>query len=106
MTASYNVEIRHQGTTSTITVAEDQPILNVALDAGLDIASSGVCTTCAGKIISSDGDRAVDHRDSMGLGPELQADGYVLLCVATPCSNLVIETGCEDEVYNRQFGQN
>jgi ferredoxin len=41
----------------------------------------------------------------MGLSPELQAEGYALLCVAYPRSNLKIETEKEDEVYDRQFGQ-
>jgi ferredoxin len=35
----------------------------------------------------------------------LQNEGYVLLCVAYPRSDLEIETGKEDLVYERQFGQ-
>ncbi|EDX85303.1 hypothetical protein S7335_3002 [Synechococcus sp. PCC 7335] len=41
----------------------------------------------------------------MGVSPELQADGYALLCVALPTSDLKLETEKEDEVYARQFGQ-
>jgi ferredoxin len=41
----------------------------------------------------------------MGVSPELQAEGYALLCIAYPRSNLKIETEKEEEVYNRQFGQ-
>jgi ferredoxin len=40
----------------------------------------------------------------MGIGPDLQAEGYVLLCIACPRSNLKIETEKEDIVYQRQFG--
>jgi ferredoxin len=41
----------------------------------------------------------------MGVSPELQAEGYVLLCIAYPRSNLKIETEKEDIVYDRQFGK-
>jgi ferredoxin len=47
----------------------------------------------------------VDQADGMGISPELQAEGYALLCVAYPRSDLKIETGKEDEVYTRQFKQ-
>jgi hypothetical protein len=46
-----------------------------------------------------------DQADGMGISPELQAEGYALLCVAYPRSDLKIETGKEDEVYTRQFKQ-
>lgn len=105
MTQTYNVEIHHQGSTHTIKVAENQKILAAAYDAGIDLPSScnaGVCTTCAAQITNGG---KVDQTDGMGVGPELQAEGYVLLCVAYPRSDLKIETGKEEEVYNRQFGQ-
>jgi ferredoxin len=40
----------------------------------------------------------------MGVSPELQAEGYVLLCVAYPRSDIELESGKEDIVYARQFG--
>jgi len=100
----YAVEIQHQGTTHTIEVPEDKKILETAYDAGIDLPSSchaGVCTTCAAKILAG----TVEQSEGMGLSPALQAEGYVLLCVAFPTSNLKIETEKEDEVYDRQFGQ-
>ena len=36
---------------------------------------------------------------------KLQAEGYALLCVAYPRSNIKLETGKEDEVYQRQFAK-
>lgn len=103
MSKTYQVEFHHQGKTQTIEVPEDQTILSVALDAGVNLPSSchaGVCTTCAGKILEG----SVEQGDGMGVSPELQAEGYVLLCVAYPRSDLKIETEKEDEVYSRQFG--
>jgi len=104
MSNTYTVEIHHQGQTHQIEVPDDRPILAVAEEAGLDLPNScnaGVCTTCAGKIISGE----VDQSEGMGVSPELQAEGYVLLCVARPLSDIVVETEKENEVYDRQFGQ-
>ena len=104
MLKSYTVKINHEGETHTIEVPEDQKILEIAEKAKLDLPNScnaGVCTTCAAQII---GEGTVDQADGMGVSPELQSEGYVLLCVAYPRSNLNIETGKEDEVYQRQFG--
>ena len=105
MTKTYTVEIKHQGQTHTLQVAEDQKIMDAAEAAGINLPNScnaGVCTTCAAKII---GEGSVDQSDGMGVSPELQAEGYVLLCVAYPRSDLKIETEKEDEVYDRQFGR-
>ncbi|MFM7470002.1 MAG: 2Fe-2S iron-sulfur cluster-binding protein [Nodosilinea sp. LVE1205-7] len=104
MTTGYSVEIYHQGTTQVLTVPPDQTILAAAQTAGLDLPYScgaGVCTTCAALILEGQ----VDQTDGMGVSPELQAEGYALLCVAYPRSNLRIETEKEDLVYQRQFLQ-
>jgi ferredoxin len=104
MTKTYTVEIYHQGETHTLEVPEDKQILRAAFAAGLDLPTScnaGVCTTCAGKVLEG----KVEQGDGMGVGPELQAQGYVLLCVAYPRSDLKIETEKEDELYELQFGQ-
>lgn len=104
MSLTYLIEINHQGKTHTITVPSEQTILQAAQDEGIDLPSSchsGVCTTCAAKIIQG----TVDQSDGMGVSPELQEEGYVLLCVAYPRSDLKIESEKEDIVYQRQFGQ-
>lgn len=41
----------------------------------------------------------------MGLSLELQKQGYALLCVSYPRSNVEVETQDEDEVYELQFGR-
>ncbi len=104
MSKTYTVEIQHQGKTHTLQVPEDQTILSVADAQELELPSSchaGVCTTCAGQIISG----TVDQTDGMGVSPELQKQGYVLLCVAYPRSDLKIATEKEDTVYQLQFGK-
>jgi ferredoxin len=104
MSKTYTVEILHQGKTHTLQVAENETVLSVADAAGLDLPSSchaGVCTTCAAKITQG----SVDQTDGMGVSPDLQKQGYTLLCVAYPRSDLKIETGKEDIVYQLQFGK-
>lgn len=103
MSQTYTVEIHHQGEIHTIPVSKGQKILEAAHEAGIDLPSScfsGVCTTCAGKIIEG----KVDQSEGMGVSPEIQRKGYVLLCVAYPRSDLKIKTEKEDEVYNLQCG--
>jgi len=104
MTTTYKVEISHLGTTQTIEVREDQTILQAAYDAGIDLPSScnaGVCTTCAAQLSQG----SVEQGDVMGLSPDLQKEGYALLCVAYPRSDIKLESGKEEVVYQRQFGK-
>ncbi len=104
MPNTYTVEIIHQGKTHTLQVPDHETILSVADAAGLDLPSSchaGVCTTCAGQILQG----TVDQSEGMGVSPELQNKGYVLLCIAYPRSDLKIETDKEDTVYQLQFGK-
>jgi ferredoxin len=100
----YTAEIHHQGQTYTIPVPEDKTVLQAADDVDLQLPTScgaGVCTTCAALITEG----SVEQSDGMGVSAELQAEGYALLCVAYPRSDLKIITEKEDEVYQRQFGQ-
>lgn len=104
MANTHTVEIHHQGQVHTLEVLESKTILAAAQEAGLDLpfsCSAGVCTTCAALLKEG----AVDQTDGMGVSPELQAEGYALLCVAYPRSNIVLETEKEEIVYQRQFGQ-
>jgi ferredoxin len=104
MPTTYTVEITHQGTSQTIEVPEDRTILEAALEAGIELPSScnaGVCTTCAALLTEGE----VSQADGMGLSPDLQKEGYALLCVAYPRSKIKLESEKEDMVYQRQFGQ-
>lgn len=107
MTQSFIAKIHHQGQTLTISVPTDQTVLEAAADQGLDLPCScytGVCTTCAAQLISG----TVDQSQGMGvggMGAELDAKGYVLLCVSYPKSDLEIVTEKETEVYELRFGR-
>ncbi|MBD2441396.1 2Fe-2S iron-sulfur cluster-binding protein [Nostoc sp. FACHB-110] len=104
MSTIYTVELHHQGKVHTLQVPENETILSVADAAGLELPSSchaGVCTTCAAQITEG----TVDQADGMGVSLELQKQGYTLLCVAYPRSDLKIETEKEEIVYQLQFGK-
>ncbi|MGK7930857.1 MAG: 2Fe-2S iron-sulfur cluster-binding protein [Microcystaceae cyanobacterium] len=104
MSNTYTVEIQHQGQTRTIQVPDDKTILKAAEEEGLDLPCScyaGVCTTCAAQILEG----TVDQDEGAGLSPDLQGEGYALLCVAYPRSDIKLETEKEDVVYQRQFQQ-
>lgn len=104
MPKTYNVEINHNGKTHNIEVPEDRKILDVALEQGVELpysCTAGVCTTCAAKL--SEGE--VDQSDAMGVSPDLQAEGYALLCVSYPRSDIKLTSEKEEEIYQRQFGQ-
>jgi ferredoxin len=101
---TYKAEIHHQGKTQTIAITSDKTVLQSAHDAGIDLPTScgaGVCTTCAAQILAG----SVDQGDGMGISPQLQSEGYVLLCVAYPRSDLKLVSEKEEIVYQRQFGQ-
>ncbi len=102
--SNYTVQIQHQGKTHTLQVPENETVLSVADAAGLGLPSSchaGVCTTCAALITAG----TVDQAEGMGVSPDLQKQGYALLCVSYPRSDLQIETEKEDTVYQMQFGK-
>ena len=47
----------------------------------------------------------MNQSDAMGVKEDLRADGFTLLCVAFPCSDLRLLAGQEDALYEAQFGQ-
>lgn len=106
MSPSHRIEIhyRQAGDRYCVNVPEDRYILQSAENQGVDIPFScrnGACTTCAVRVVSGE----LHQPEAMGLSPELQRQGYALLCVSYPRSDLVVETQDEDEVYELQFGR-
>jgi ferredoxin len=106
MTDSYQIRIhnRQTGTTHCVRVPHDRYILHSAENQGVPLPFScrnGACTTCAGRLLSGE----VYQPEAMGLSPKLQDQGYALLCVSYPRSDIDVETQDEDEVYELQFGR-
>lgn len=102
----YPVHIHHRqkGKHYTVEVPGDRYILQSAEEQGVDLPFScrnGACTACAVRVVSGD----LRQPEAMGLSPELRRRGYALLCVSYACSELVVETQDEDEVYELQFGR-
>jgi ferredoxin len=99
---AYRVELRNSGV--TLTVDADEPIYKAALDAGIQLpigCNYGGCITCAAKLISG----KVRQPGATALNKRQSSAGYVLLCVARPKSDCVIEDGVEshDALYQNPF---
>ncbi|WP_310427200.1 2Fe-2S iron-sulfur cluster-binding protein [Chamaesiphon sp. VAR_48_metabat_135_sub] len=106
MTRNYQIKIydRKKDTYHQVIVPSDRYILHSAEHQGLELPFScrnGACTACAVRVISGD----LYQPEAMGLSPQLQSQGYALLCVSYACSDLEVETQSEDEVYELQFGR-
>lgn len=95
---------RQLNNTYTLQVPDDKYILQNAEQQGVELpylCRNGACTTCAVRVISGE----IYQPEAMGLSPELRQQGYALLCVSYPRSDLEVETQDEDEVYELQFGR-
>jgi len=103
-TPSFQVQASLDGTLHSFSCRADQTVLAAAEAAGVPLPSSccsGVCTTCAAKLSSG----SVSQPDAMGVKAELREQGYALLCVSYPLSDLELVAGQEDALYEAQFGQ-
>lgn len=102
--AVYSITLDFDGEQHQFQCRDNQTILSAAEDAGITLPSSccaGVCTTCAARVQEGE----VCQPDAMGVKEELRKDGFALLCVASPRSDLMVLAGQEDALYQAQFGQ-
>lgn len=68
-----------------LTLLEAAEMSRIALPSS---CRNGTCRTCICRLVSGEVSYNIDWP---GLSAEEKAEGYVLPCVARPCSNLVIE---------------
>lgn len=88
---TYTCEFVKEGV--EIEVPEDEYILEAALDADVELPYSclqGVCASCSAKV---DGD--IDQSEEQVLTDWEKRQGYALLCVAYPRSDLTIHSNEE-----------
>ena len=88
----------------TFKVSDRKPLLQELRAQGVDLpygCEYGGCITCAAKLI----DGEVDQRRQVALNNRQINDGYIILCVARPLSNLILEIGVEshDKLYRNPF---
>ena len=100
--AEYKVTLRNYGVTLTVEVG--QPIYQAALAAGIQLpigCNYGGCITCAAKLISG----KVRQPNATALNKRQSQAGYILLCVAQPKTDCVIDAGVEshDDLYRNPF---
>ena len=99
----FQIEISNRNGIS-FQVEHKRPLLDSLREYGVDLpygCKYGGCITCAAKLI----DGEVDQRRQVALNNRQINDGYIILCVARPKSNLILEIGVEshDKLYRNPF---
>ncbi len=87
-----------------VEVSRRAPLLNTLEAAGLSLPYGcryGGCISCAAKLLSGE----VDQRAAVALNNRQLNDGYILLCVARPLTDCVLDVGVDshDKLYRNPF---
>ena len=101
----YKVSLRNRDNV-TLEVNEDEPIIEAFEKAGLVLPVAcryGGCITCAAKLISG----KLHQPNATALKSVQKKKGYVLLCVARPGADCILEVGVEthDKLYQNPFAK-
>ena len=89
---------------ATYEVDARRPLLDELRKKGVDLpygCKYGGCITCAAKLT----DGTVDQRRQVALNNRQITEGYVILCVARPVTDITLEIGVEshDRLYRNPF---
>ena len=88
----------------TYEVDSRRPLLDSLREQGVELpfgCKYGGCITCAAKLTAGE----VDQRRQVALNNRQIADGYVILCVARPTTDIMLEIGVESHgtLYRNPF---
>ena len=100
---AYRITLANRGG-GAIECDDDETILEAAEDQGVVLPFGcryGGCITCAARLVSG----RVDQSEGVALKPDQIADGFVLLCVARPRADCVLDVGVESHegLYRNPF---
>lgn len=101
--ATYRIEVRNRDR-CVVEASGEETLLDTLEAAGLRLPYGcryGACVTCAARLL----DGTVEQSEGTALKPTQKAAGYVLLCIARPHSDCVIEVGatCQKELFTNPF---
>ena len=95
---SYHIVLETPDGEKSFDAPPGQALWDAAQAAGITlpaICHQGRCLTCAGRLLGSG---KTDHSRAQTYFPEDEAARFVLLCSATPCTDLRIRTHQESEM--------
>lgn len=100
MATEYKVHMisEDHGIDQVLTIKDDEAILDVAEDAGIDLPYScraGACSSCAGKLTKG----TVDQAEQAFLEPDQLEQGFILTCVAMPTSDCEVICHAEEDLF-------
>lgn len=94
----HTITIHSEDRIDSFECPDTEYILDAAEDAGVPLPYScraGACSSCVAKVIAGE----VDQSDQSFLDDEQLEEGYALLCVSYPKTDVVVKPDMESELY-------